>query len=62
VRKPFAITAKVYYLCLTHEQNDMQKSVPVVAAIHKIVHGWHDLPAGGDTNNNNHSAKSPLPM
>jgi len=34
----------------------------VVAAIHKIVHGWYDLPAGGDTNNNNHSAKSPLPM
>jgi len=34
----------------------------VVAAIHKIVHGWYDLPAGGDPNKNNHSPKSSLPM
>lgn len=32
----------------------------MVAAIHKIV--WHELPAGGETNKNIHSEKSPMPM
>lgn len=34
----------------------------MVAANHKTAHRWYDLPAAGDMNENNHSAKSPMPM
>jgi hypothetical protein len=55
-------------LSFIREQNVMQSVyVAVVAAIHKMVHGWRDLSVGGvlfrvDTGRNHQGAKFSIPV